>query len=406
MDLAFQELRDPEPEEADTPSLYIPSNSQRSRSRSDIAPSLISSSNSDSNEQKASPYEKFEAKALARHPSLTRQQSKQLSPVKDASLKGNLQHAASSPALQKILSEDNEFGEELRRRSELKDDGSQRKRHLRILQPSIELRTSIEKDLSSKEIIIPGLPSSPKNTRKRLELRTDLDLAKGKLPPEGLVPVSVEIDIENESRDHGSGGVDKLENRDSAVKVKPKKKKYVLKKKKVKKITEPTILEEGKEHTSLEGRKVENGTDGEFICVTGIPDEYHSGEAGYVYEQEASQMNNEKENKERKTPIDAFIEEEKEAMASESKDEMSAVEKISIKATDDKVARAIVNEEKKKEKDGKKSKLKRKAKEKKDKKSEKEKKSAKKKGKANKQDEESDWVVIDLKGNFTKNSFV
>ncbi|XP_065057317.1 F-actin-monooxygenase MICAL3-like isoform X2 [Rhopilema esculentum] len=215
------------------------------RDRSHTAMETRVSDINDLKERSSSPYDKFEAKTLVRHPSLTRMQSKNLSPSKAYPPSTKIQHAVSTPALQKLLNEDNEFGEDLRRRAELKDESNQRRKHLRKLQPSMELRKSIERDLLSDEVIVPGQPSSPK-FKKRLELDEDFKKEDAGMK---LRPVSVNIDIGDEVEE--STGKDKLED----GKVKPKKKKFVLKKKKPKKTAEDVIPEEKDLLSSPEEKK-------------------------------------------------------------------------------------------------------------------------------------------------------
>ena len=406
-------MADTAPKEAVTPSLDVPLDSQRIRSRSAVASGLNISNNNDANDLEASPYKKFEAKTLVRHSSLTKQQSKQLSPIKDSFPREHVQHASSSPALQKILNENNEFGEDLRRRSELKDDRNQRKRHLRKLEPSLELRKSIEKDLSSKEIIVPGLPSNSPKTHRRLGLTKALDIPMGLSASKGLVPVAIEISIEDKSHDHHDESEVKLESRDAKIEIKPKKKKYVLKKKKAKKVLEPVIHEDEKEHGLPEGNKKEKvGDDKESVFVKEIQTEFDSNKPVHDEVQEVPQINHGKEVEEGKTTIHVSMEGEMKPIAADGKQEILVVEKISALETDDRVSLASEKVETKKDKGGKKFKLKKKAKEKKDKKSEKdqksekENKSEKKKEKTKKQEEESDWVLIDLKGGFKSPNFM
>lgn len=402
---AFTEMANATPKDIVIPSLKLPLDSQRARSKSAVASDLNTGNSDDANEQEASPYKKFEAKTLVRHPSLTKQQSKQLSPIKDTFPSEHLQHAASSPALQKILNENNEFGEDLRRRSELKDDRNKRKRHLRKLQPSLELRKSIEKDLSSKEIIVPGLPSNSPKTHRRLGLTKGLDIPRGLSASKGLVPVAIEINIEDQSHDHHDESEAKLEPRDANIEVKPKKKKYVLKKKKAKKVAEPVIHEDEKEPDLPQDSKEEKvDVDKESISVKEIRTEYDSNKTVLDKMQEAPQVNHGKEAEERKTTVHVSMEGEIKPIASDAKQEIIVVERISAKETDDRVSLSTEKEEIKKEKGGKKSRFTKKTKEKKEKKSEK--KSEKKKGKTKKQEEDSDWVLIDVKGDFKKSAFM
>ena len=365
LEKAFQEIADAEQnKEVITPLLEIPSDSQRNRSRSEITNSPKIYNNDTATEEKTSPYEKFEAKALVRHPSLTRQQSKELSPVRDLSPRGHLAHAESSPALQKLFNEDNEFGEDLRRRSELKDDKHQRKRHLRKLQPSIELRRSIEQDLLSQEVIIPGRPSSPRMP-KRLGLTKDLEEPMGVSPSKGLVPISVEINIEGESGGHFDEGNMKVEAADATAELKPKKKKYVLKRKKVKKSAEPTILEDEKEHTPPGEERQHKSEVTEFVPAKEAGTEPDSVEMiRNGAEEEALESTYEIINMERDVNEDNRIMRDKEHTIPGK--EMSSPQEA--KST---FINGTVKEEKKKEK---KFKLKKKPKEKKVKKSEKEKK--------------------------------
>ena len=390
---AFPELTDPKPKSTVSPSLSIPTDHQRNRSRSELQSKKTSL---DENESRASPYEKFEAKTLVRHPSLTRQQSKQLSPVKESPPRGSLQHAVSSPALQKLLSEDNEFSEDLRRRSELKDDGNQRKRHLRKLQPSIELRKSIERDLSSQDVIIPGRPTDSPKPQKKLGLTGDLDDFTGSASTtKGLVPVSVDIDIGDES--HGLHDETVAANEVASKvteEVKPKKKKYVLKKKKVKKLAEPAILEDEKEHVMLEDKGTEHErdkkvlSDKEMVSDEKLEEDSLKEEGSTVEERGTVAVPN------------VYVGEDRKPCEADVKHEASTTEESTAGEAEKSPARVMTKEEKKKEKESKKFKLKKKTKEKKEKKSEKKiEKKEKKEKKKKKQDEDSDWVVIDIKGN-------
>jgi len=365
LEKAFQEIADAEQnKKVITPQLETPSDSQRSRSKSEITNSPKIYNNDAATEEKASPYEKFEAKTLVRHPSLTRQQSKELSPVRDLSPRGHLMHAESSPALQKLFNEDNEFGEDLRRRSELKDDEHQRKRHLRKLQPSIELRRSIEKDLLPQEVIIPGRPCSPK-LPKRLGLTKDLEAGMGVSTSKNLVPISVEINIESESGDHFDEGKVKIEAGDATAEVKPKKKKYVLKRKKVKKPAGPTIIEDEKEHAPPEEERQHKSEVTEFVPVKEAETEPDSVETMHNdSEEEMLESTYEIINIERDVNEENLIMKDKKHI-------ISGKENASPQETNRTLTSGTVKEEKKKEK---KFKLKKKPKEKKVKKSEKEKK--------------------------------
>lgn len=374
---AFSPSSDAESKMSATPLLNIPTESETNE------PDEVS-------EHKGSPYEKFEAKTLVRHPSLTRQQSKKLSPVKGSQFGGDLKHAASSPALQKFLKEDNEFGEDLRRRSELKDDGVERKRHLRKLSPSIQLRKSVEKDLSSREIIVPGQPSSPIKIKKKLELGNDLPSYKSHSA--SFVPVSVDIELGDESY-RVDDEKDLIKSEKSEVKRseigKQKKKKYVLKKKKAKKTTEPIILEDDKENITIaERRTVEVTKETDTNILT---------------------KNDQKED------IKAEMEEKVETVGltmqiKKTEDRQLEAKKVAHQVADsyqkeDKMRPTFVasKEGTRKEKDGKKSILTEKVKSKK--KSEKKKERKEKEGKNKIEDEDSDWVVVNLKGDFRKHLF-
>lgn len=373
-----------------SPSLNIPSETKRDRSKSDISASPKTAD--DVNEQKGGPYEKFEAKTLVRHPSLTRQKPYNLSPVKESPTKGNLQHAVSSPALQKLLKEDNDFSEELRRRSELKDDGIQKKRHLRKLSPSLELRKSIEKDLSAKEIIIPGQPSSSPVTHKRVHLTKDIDdFMATASTTNTLIPGSLEGIIERKPSEEDGKEAKEREIRNESKDDKPKKKKYVLKKKKARKTTaQPAIPEDEKENTGMEEKENDAFNQNE-------------GEMNVVLKKEGDVI---KEDDERKETILIIPKMAYEKISTVKDEEEAALANLDHKERDEESPTLTpVKEEKKKGKEGKKLKFTKNAKEKRDKKAEKkaekkvEKKKDKKKEKKKSENEDSEWVVLDFKGN-------
>ena len=369
----------------------LPAEIQRDRSHTTMETRV--SDMSDLKKRSSSPYDKFEAKTLVRHPSLTRMQSKNLSPSKASPPSTKIQHAVSTPALQKLLNEDNEFGEDLRRRAELKDESNQRRKHLRKLQPSMELRKSIERDLLSDDVIVPGQPSSPKS-KKRLELDEDF---KNEETGMKLRPVSVNIDIGDEEQE--SAGKEKLEDGN----VKPKKKKYILKKKKPKKTAEDVIPEEKDLWSSPEEKKAPiniPSTLGEDVKEKkSLVSSYAEvSDKGTIIEVPAPVANKGKLPKDRADMVNEGDEPMYlEILAHDTKKdvEMQGIGLDKEKKELVKSKKEIEREKKELKKEKKKSKIK----EKKD--AKKEKKKAKKEKKSN-SDNESDWVVVDFnrKSNF------
>lgn len=321
-----------------------------------------------------SPYDKFEAKPLVRQSSLTRQESKKLSPIKDSPPMGTLKHASSSPALQKLMSEDNEFGEDLRRRSELKDDNEQRRKHLRKLSPSFELKKSVEEDLIRDDTIVPGQPTGSPLAQRRLELTTDLN-ATGMKDNEG-------------------------------VKEQPKKKKFVFKKKKLKNISPETIIEE-KEGQLSPVKKSAPVSIGEPE-LTGyksieetpqLPEEIAKAELRVEKSPKVeTKARHDAKPTDKKSEAAKFYLHIDEVKSSEESDMVA--ERELEKGIDEGTESKSEKKKEKKKKEKKKTKVK--EKEKKEEKKEKDKKKDKKKGKKEKnKKEDEDWVVIDVAGNYS-----
>ena len=290
---------------------------------------------------------------------------------------GTLKHASSSPALQKLMSEDNEFGEDLRRRSELKDDNERRRKHLRKLSPSFELKKSVEEDLIRDDSIVPGQPTSSPVAQRRLELTTDLN-------PTGMKETE-------------------------RVTEHPKKKKFVLKKKKLKTISPETIVEEKEGQFSpvkktapvsigepeftgsraiQETNKLSEEATQPDLKVESIPDIERSPKVG-------TKARHDTKPRDEKLEATKFYLHVDEGKSSEESDMVA--EKELEKETDEGIVTKSEKKKEKKKKEKKKTKVK--EREKKEEKKEKEKKKEKKKGKKekNKKDDD-DWVVIDAKG--------
>ena len=319
---------------------------ERDRSHSEVTSQSISNEDPISN-RKNSPYNKFEAKTLVRHPSLTRQDSKQLSPRRESPPAATLQHAVSSPALQKLFNEDNEFGEDLRNRAELKDKVEGRRRHLRKLKPSFEMQKSIENDLVRNDEFTPGRPSTPQGKKKLLvkpEIEFDNDSA------DGLKGISVDISIDEDTTKI-------IPKEDSESKQKAKKKKFVLKKKK-EKIIQEVIPEEKEVISSPEITRAVSPT----ILV---------------------------------------LEDDIAPVADDDAIGKDAVDGLGSDAEKMIAAGGAVATKQKELKDKKKSKAKKEKSEKKEKHGkEKKKKTRKEKNKTDKEEEDPDWVMVDFRGKY------
>ena len=286
---------------------------------------------------------------------------------------GTLKHASSSPALQKLMSEDNEFGEDLRRRSELKDDNERRRKHLRKLSPSFELKKSVEEDLIRDDSIVPGQPTSSPVAQRRLELTPDLNMTGMK-----------ETD---------------------GVKEHPKKKKFVLKKKKLKTISPETIVEEKEGQFSpvkktapvslgepeftgsraiQETPKLPEEVTQPDLKVEKSPDVERSPKVGTKARHDTKRKDGKLEASKFYLHVDEVKSSEESGMVAERELE---------KGTDEGTVTKGEKKREKKKKEKKKTKVK--EKEKKEEKKEKEKKKGKKE--KNKK-EDDDWVVIDATG--------